>query len=91
MNWLIAGGMINCALFLMGVFAASLVAGNYVATVLALVSCGLAVLHYDASLGATRKDRFSGDRLQRIVLGLHYTSNLLAVAAAVVLIVGYVI
>lgn len=81
MNWLIAGGMINSALFLMGVFAASLVEGNHVVTVLALLSCGLAVLHYDASIG--------GERLRPVALALHYTSNALAIVAALVLVIGY--
>ena len=83
MNWLIAGGMINSALFLMGVFAASLVEGNHAATVLALVSCGLAVLHYDASLGRPS--------LQRMALTLHFASNASAVVDALVLVVGYFI
>jgi len=80
-NWLIAGGMINSALFLMGVFAASLVEGNHVVTVLALVSCGLAVLHYTASLVEAHV----------LAISLHYVSNLLAVVGALVLVVGYFI
>lgn len=76
---IIAGGYINCALFLAGVFTAGLVAGNHVVTVLALASAALAVIHYSASILKSGGWAFYS----------HVASNALAVIAALVLIHGY--
>lgn len=76
---ILAGGYINCALFLAGVFSASLVVGNHIATALAILSCGLAVLHYDAQMGDQPRPAFV----------LHLASNAAAVVGAVILLWGY--
>lgn len=78
-KFVIAGGLINAALFLIGLFAASLVAGNHVTTLLALLSCGLAVLHYCAQLGGQTRPGYV----------LHVASNAAAAAGVLLLIRGY--
>lgn len=78
-KFVIAGGLINAALFLVGVFVAGLVAGNHVVVVLALANVGLTVAHYGASLAKSDGWAFYA----------HIASNALAVVAAMVLIRGY--
>lgn len=78
-NHTLAGGLINCALFLFVVALAGIVDGNHIAVVLALGSAGVAVVDYSL--------RAASVTWPAVVLWL--LSNTLAVAAAFMLWRGY--
>ena len=79
MDNVIAGGLVNCALFLAGLLVAAVADGNHVAVVLALLSAAVAVLDY--TLRA--EDRW------RLAVVVWFASNALAAGAFGALLHGY--
>jgi hypothetical protein len=77
---IIVAGLLNSALYLIGVTVAGLCWGNHQAVVMALASLGVATWCYAAQMG--------GPSQRLIAQVLHLGSNLLGAAAGVMLMIG---
>lgn len=82
MNPIIAGGLINCALYLALVGLAGISDGNRLAVMAAVLSAGVATLGYMAQM-------YDGTAWRTVAWVLYIASQASAVLAGVLLAVGY--